>query len=169
VSPTAIYLRPYNQNLELLVGLEHALHIDRTRAAIQPQVPPWECSRLNANNSLERSSMARLRVNFESLERTSGELSVDSAPAIGKILACGDSSPIEAEENIAEDGGLERDSPAAVHHKSERFVGADEGCGADCATARGGEASDTSPIETDVAVGEPNGLNRDLNHDLRRL
>jgi len=101
------YLLAYNQNLELLVGLEHTLHIDLIRSAIQPQVPPWECSRLNPNNSLVRSSRVSLLENFELLVRTSGELSVDSAPAIGKVLARGDSSRIEAEENVVEDGGLE--------------------------------------------------------------
>jgi len=159
----------YNQNLELLVAPEHTLHIDLIRTAIQPQVPPWECNRLNPNNSLVRSSSASLLVNSELLVRTSSELSIDNAPARGKVLAHGDSSPIEVEENVVEDSGLEWDSPIVVLHKSVRFVGADEGLGVDCATATAGDASDTLPVETDVAVGEPNGLNRDLNHDLRRL
>ena len=85
------YLLAYNQNLELLVGLEHTLHIDLICTAIQPQVPAWECSRLNANNSLVHSSGANLLVNFELLVRTSGELSVHSAPARGKVLARGES------------------------------------------------------------------------------
>ena len=107
MTPMANYLLAYNQNLERLVGLEHTLHIDLIRIAIQPQVSPWGCSRLNANNSLVCSSRVILLVNFESLQRTSGVLGVDSAPARGKVLARGDSSRIEAEENVVEDGGLE--------------------------------------------------------------
>ena len=161
MTPMANYLLAYNQNLERLVGLEHTLHIDLIRIAIQPQVPPWGCSRLNANNSLVCSSRVILLVNFESLQRTSGVLSVDSAPSRGKVLARGDSTRIEAEENIVEDSGLEWDSPVVVYYESVGLVGTDEGLGVDCATASAGEASDTFPVETDVVVGELNGLNCD--------
>ena len=122
-------------------------------------VPPWECSQLNPNNSLVRSSRVSLPVNFELLVRFSGELSVDKAPAIGKVLACSKSSHIKVEENIIEDGGLEWDSPIGIHHKSVGFIGADEGLGVDCATATAGEASNTLPVKTDIVVGELDRFN----------
>ena len=56
--------------------------------------------------SLVLSSRVILLMNFVSLQRTSGVLSVDSAPARAKVLARGDSSRGEGEEKVVEDGGL---------------------------------------------------------------